>query len=358
MVRYCIWLAVVYLLACGHAEAIEERNLCWEGVCAGMTLPRVESRLEARGFNVHDSWLSRWIQRGLPQITGAFEYERYIERVTANRGAKCDPVPIRQRHPCASMDLQFVRFPSGRRRLISLSGTESLPTKRLASSIIADLQKALGPPDKAEWKKWPDERLGQKQWTLWEGSWEGKHVGSWLLVKINLLEEANVKEGTLLPPNLGDAVHASSIHYAFHALWIGREAEVAWEGEKAGWIKDPRTGCRLWNNYPKETDSVTWNGRCINGYASGYGVARWSASGREYELDEGEFRNGKLNGHAVITVKGALIFDGAFRDNLPDGPGTLKRNGETYSGIWSKGCFNKGGRKTAFFTDRDKCDNF
>jgi len=196
------------------------------------------------------------------------------------------------------------------------------------------------------------------QWTFWDGQWEGKYPANWLTARINLLEEAAVKAGGLSPPDLEKSVHAQSIDVSFYARWVGREAERSWRGEQAGWIKDPRTGCRLWNSYPSRGDTVRWDGRCVNGYASGYGVARWSEFGREYEIVEGEFRGGKLNGHAEVAAGPAVRFEGEFRDNRPDGPGTLVEDGETYSGNWSKGCFAQDGKRAAFFTDRDHCNNF
>lgn len=351
----CIWLVLSLLLACGRAEAIEERKLCWQGVCAGMTLPEVDKRLEAQGFKVHGNWLSRWFQRWLPG-NSVNDYDAYLETVSATRDGKCDQVATRYGLSCPYLNLGFVRFPSGRRRLLYLNGADSVPTKRLASEVIADMKAVLGPPDTSEWKKWPEESGGRERWTVWDAHWGG--AGNWLTVTINLLEAANVKEGNLLPPDLRKSVHASSVDIDFYAKWIGLEAEKAWRGERAAWSKDPRTGCRVWNNYPNETDTVSWDGPCVNGYASGHGIVRWSEFGREYEVVKGEFRGGKLNGHAVETLSDEVRFEGEFRDNRPEGPGTLERNGETYTGQWSKGCFTNDGRRTAFYTDRDQCDNF
>lgn len=352
------WFALVILLACCRAEALGRRDICWDDVCAGMTLPQVEARLGKHGFKVHSGWLSRWIQRWRPRIGGVREYEGYIETMSAIRGAKCNPIPIRRRIPCASLDLAFVRFPSGRRRLLSLNGAESVPKGHLASELITNWQAELGPPDRAEWDRRPNAADGKMQWTFWDGHWEGKYPANWLTVRLNLLEKAAVKAGTLSPPDLETSVHAQSVDASFYARWVGREAERSWRGEHAGWTKDPRTGCRLWNSYPRRGDTVRWDGRCVKGYASGYGVARWSEFGREYEIVEGEFRGGKLNGHAEVTAGTAVRFDGEFRDNRPDGPGTLVEDGETYSGDWSKGCFAHDGKRTAFFTDLDHCNNF
>ena len=231
MWRYCNWLLLALLLAGGRAEAIEERELCWRGVCAGMTLPEVEARLAALDFTMRGNWLTRWLQRWQPQIGGNWAYEGYIERVSASRGAKCEPVPVRR--PCSSMLIQFVRFPSGQRRLVSVNGAESTPTVRLASEIIADLKAVLGPPDRAEWRKWPEAGRGEVQWTLWAGDWNGERPGDWVLVRINVVEEADVVAGALSPPDLEGSIHASSIDFALSAHTVGLRAQRAWARETA-----------------------------------------------------------------------------------------------------------------------------
>ena len=346
------------ILMCGRVEAIEERELCWQGVCAGMTMPEVKSRLKTLGYDVDNRWLSRLIERWLPHIGGVFSHEGYLEWISASRGAKCpQDAKIPSRKSCSSLKLGFVRFPSGRLRLYSFTSSEAKSSVRYASEVIAELQVLFGPPVRSGWKNWPEAR--DFRWTLWKGDWSGKHTGEWLLVIVNINDVLTVKDGALSPPELAKSVVVNSIDYSFHSLPIGFEAESAWIAEKANWIKDLNTGCRVWNTFPSETDTITWNGKCVNGYASGYGVVRWSDNGIEYEIDKGEFRKGKLNGHAVIIMKSRGIrFEGKFRHNLPHGHGTLEEDGEVYSGNWVNGCFDQDGKRTAFFTHRDQCENF
>lgn len=320
-------------------------------------MAKAKARLRALGFTIHDNWLLRLIQRWLkPQsFGGVFEYQNYIESISATGGAACDRNPLHRRWPCSSLSIKFVRFPSGRLRVLSLRGTESLPAKHLASETITNLMAQLGQPSSAKWKIVTG---GGRRLTCWEGHWQGQRVAEWLSVNVNLSEEVPVKAGTLSPPDLERSVHASSIDFSFYARPVGFAAETAWSGQKANWIADQHTGCRLWNTFPREGDTVRWDGQCVNGYANGYGRARWSAFGREYEVDEGEFRAGKLNGYAVITAGRDSRFEGEFRDNRPDGHGTLEEDGVRYSGNWSKGCFAQDGKRAAFFADRDLCDAF
>jgi hypothetical protein len=48
----------------------------------------------------------------------------------------------------------------------------------------------------------------------------------------------------------------------------------------AGWSIDSQSGCALWNRMPQRDESVTWSGACVNGLASGPGVAQWYKNGQ------------------------------------------------------------------------------
>ena len=49
-------------------------------------------------------------------------------------------------------------------------------------------------------------------------------------------------------------------------------------------------------------------------------------------------------------------FSGEVRNGLPNGPGTFRTGGHTYSGEWKDGCLaTADGRRFAIFTTLDKC---
>jgi len=56
-----------------------------------------------------------------------------------------------------------------------------------------------------------------------------------------------------------------------------RSAEITDEGV---WLKDPITGCGVWNSAPKGNEMISWSGECRDGKASGYGVLVWLEDGK------------------------------------------------------------------------------
>ena len=139
------------------------------------------------------------------------------------------------------------------------------------------------------------------------------------------------------------------------AVWLAVGAAAQAQEQPPGWIADPRTGCRIWNNYPQDDERITWDGPCVNGMAHGRGVLRWFVDDENYETAAGEFREGKLNGQAIVQHESGT-FEGEFSDNKPNGEGTLRSSdGEVYSGTWKNGCFEQDGRRAYFFSTPEEC---
>jgi len=111
------------------------------------------------------------------------------------------------------------------------------------------------------------------------------------------------------------------------------------QGYSGRWIADA-SGCKFWDPAPMADESVRWSGRCTDGYAEGHGTLTWYEKGALYETDIADFVHGMLNGHGVLAFASGQKFDGEFRDQMPNGFGTLTTNfGETFSGQWVQGCF-------------------
>lgn len=139
------------------------------------------------------------------------------------------------------------------------------------------------------------------------------------------------------------------------ALLFPAFGDVA-NAQPPGWIADSRTGCQAWNDDPNSDDSISWSGPCVNGYAHGKGTLQWFSGGKNYETDDGEFRNGRMNGFGTVAFPNGMRFEGEFRDGKPDGKGTLRSGrGELFSGTWSKGCFDDNGRRAYFVATPKDC---
>ena len=108
--------------------------------------------------------------------------------------------------------------------------------------------------------------------------------------------------------------------------------------DQPGWAADAQTGCRVWNARPQPNQRVTWSGVCQNGFAQGEGVEQWIENGQSGNRLEGQFRDGRLNGHGVFTVANGARFEGEFRDGKLNGHavGTYA-DGSRDEGEWQDG---------------------
>jgi hypothetical protein len=114
----------------------------------------------------------------------------------------------------------------------------------------------------------------------------------------------------------------------------------------AGWSIDSQSGCALWNRMPQRDESVTWSGACVNGLASGPGVAQWYKNGQISNRLEGSYRNGRSSGQVTVVYPNGGKYIGTLNDydgNL-DGEGTLIwPSGRKYIGEWARGKRNGNG---------------
>lgn len=69
-----------------------------------------------------------------------------------------------------------------------------------------------------------------------------------------------------------------------------------------GWITATNKPCKVWNPEPQANESVSWAGPCKDGFASGKGVLLWTENGKPDVEFQGEYANGKRNGHGVIIM--------------------------------------------------------
>ena len=104
-----------------------------------MTLDEAKKRLKTKGYEYHSNWFANFKERIVNKIMpigGFADFEKYLERVSANNGM-------------VTVEIDVIRFPSGRRRIVGLYATEKLDghnNMQFAESI-AEVERKWGPPD-------------------------------------------------------------------------------------------------------------------------------------------------------------------------------------------------------------------
>jgi len=63
-----------------------------------------------------------------------------------------------------------------------------------------------------------------------------------------------------------------------------------------------------------------------------------AATTRPIDRFSGTYRNGKREGEGHYVWNETVRFDGNYPDDVPQGPGVLKLDGDTFAGHWQGGC--------------------
>jgi hypothetical protein len=94
-------------------------------------------------------------------------------------------------------------------------------------------------------------------------------------------------------------------------------------------------GCKVYDASPRPDETVTWSGRCIDGYADGVGVVQWLLSGKPGSRFEGTLVRGKSEGQGTIVFPSGERFEGNLHEGERSGKGVWTGpNGERYDGEW------------------------
>ena len=109
---------------------------------------------------------------------------------------------------------------------------------------------------------------------------------------------------------------------AIAAIFLMTEGVAQPEKPKPDWITTTNQPCKVWNPEPKGDESVTWSGDCKDGLATGKGILRWTENGKPDVEFDGEYRNGKRNGHGVMMTPDGDRVEGIWvNDELLTGGG-------------------------------------
>jgi hypothetical protein len=121
-------------------------------------------------------------------------------------------------------------------------------------------------------------------------------------------------------------------------------------------LLDTEVGCRMWDWHPEPEDKVVWKGACKGALPDGPGEAQWFEHGRPIDRFVGRYRNGAREGEGHYVWNETVRFDGRYAGNVPDGPGVLKIDGDTFAGDWQAGCLvGADGRVVAIGVPRTSC---
>ena len=82
----------------------------------------------------------------------------------------------------------------------------------------------------------------------------------------------------LLNDGLSDHLEArAELKEALRASGLLGDAAVA--GDEVTWIADSH-GCKVANTFPRPGETITWSGKCKEGFADGDGVLQWFLDGK------------------------------------------------------------------------------
>ena len=134
--------------------------------------------------------------------------------------------------------------------------------------------------------------------------------------------------------------------------------QISWTApcDSGTWLLDTEAGCRMWDWHPEPEDQVVWKGACKASLPDGSGEAQWFEHGRPIDRFSGTYRNGKREGDGHYVWNETVRFDGNYADDVPQGPGVLKIDGDTFAGHWQAGCLaGEDGRVVAIGVPRTSC---
>jgi len=133
--------------------------------------------------------------------------------------------------------------------------------------------------------------------------------------------------------------------------------QISWTKpcEEGDWLLDTQTGCRMWDWHPDTHDRAVWSGSCPGGSKEGQGVVQWYEHGQAIDRFEGTYRHNRREGFGRYSWNDKDSYEGTYVNDVPQGLGTAKIEGEVFTGDWQNGCFRKGTHVVAIGVPRKSC---
>lgn len=119
------------------------------------------------------------------------------------------------------------------------------------------------------------------------------------------------------------------------------------------WMISTDSGCKIHNFEPQPNESVTWSGKCVNGYAHGNGEMRWYVNNELQGSYTGNYHQGGIYGKGTIKYTTGAEYVGDLQNHKRHGNGTMKyTDGVEYTGDWQDDKMH--GNGTITFADGEK----
>ncbi len=111
------------------------------------------------------------------------------------------------------------------------------------------------------------------------------------------------------------------------------------------YITSTDSHCKVENTRPLANETVTWNGKCVNGFANGRGTVQWYQNGEKTSTFIGNLRNGKMHGKGKAIWSSGNIYEGDWVNGKQEGKGKKTwADGYVYQGEYSNGKQNGQGK--------------
>ena len=84
-------------------------------------------------------------------------------------------------------------------------------------------------------------------------------------------------------------------------------------------------------------------------------MLQWFEHAEPIDRFVGTFHNGQRKGFGRYSWTDIDLYEGGYDADLPNGQGTVRIGGETFSGTWMKGCLRSGDRVVAIGVPLASC---
>jgi S1-C subfamily serine protease/antitoxin component YwqK of YwqJK toxin-antitoxin module len=127
---------------------------------------------------------------------------------------------------------------------------------------------------------------------------------------------------------------------------------------KDEWVKVNGDGCEVLDPYYGEGVTETWEGKCINGKADGYGILKKYINGELESIYEGEYKNGIREGKGKFTHIGMKsVLECTFQDGQAIGIGTYTLEGG-HKSVGEIVNYRRHGEGTFYYANGAKFEGF